>query len=651
MSRIVGFSALLGLLLGGCSLSAGLYQSDTAVNQCKNDDDCSGARCEDGLCVGSGGSLTSLLVTVTPPPTFAGIDNLTYYEDHSTAGNYLPPNGGSLNITLDDSVKVTGTVSIDLDATKCVPMWTGPSNTTVMTSMSGGIPADVAFTPSQHLIGMPGDSYASTTDGMEFQQTLPPGQYDVYITPHLKLAATMAGDLDCQVPPRLLLNQTVTSNLDYKLPAASRLEVDVTWPLSQPYTDDLAQADPFFADPLAGWTLDLVDSATGRVLSYEEPVDTLLKTQPANPDMSVTYAVTLVYAPVYTVVKNMLEPADIGNDVLRLTPPLYDPRTCPTQDCTDQPLFTAPVVLAQVDGALVTADGKSAPAELVQTGLLPAPVDVEFQTALASDGTPVPATVFLRATSIDGVSGLSTSFSRSVDVGSDGVGDVALLPGHYHVTAAAKSGCLVGSCLGTVEADWVVAQTPSPQAGKIVQFSPPNTYGGSALIPDGRPAVGASVNLVASSVIIDTNVLNVGDGAVPPVPRATAGLVEDKGAFSFEADDGTFDLRVQPDPSTGYGWYVHPRFVLPDEQDQLSELDLDFPISYKGTVSAVTAMGTVPVPRALIRAYAYVNADGTLAAKSDSAVAAVQVAETYTDDASGDQGAFSLLVPSALATP
>jgi hypothetical protein len=648
MTRGAGlaFALTLALPLAGCSLSgAELAPSGFAQNQCKTDEECPGARCHDGACLGSDGSLKALLVTVTPPSTLSGIKSLAYYFSYANPGNYLPASGGGLDLPLGQGVDLNGTVSIDLSSSLCpTPVWDDVDvpDSSITTSDAGYIPADVTFTPSAHPVGVPPDSYRSmlAAGGFNFVQTVPPGTYDVYVTPHYPLIDAQAADTDCQVPPRLILNQTVTSSLDFNMPASSKMKVDITWPLTEAYTDAAAQADPFFVDPLSGWKLDLIEPTSGRVLSVTEPVDTL-KMPPANPDRSVTYEVTLVYAPVYEVVKGVNQPTAIGGDILRLTPPRLDPR--------DQTPYTAPVFLAQLDGALVDAGGKPAPAQIVQTALIPAPVHVEFQTSLASDATPVAANVLLRATSIDGASGLSTSFWRSVQVGTDGVGSVDLLPGRYHVSATATQACAQAPCLGTAQTDWVVPDAPARQAGKLVEFEPRTSYGGYAYVYRG-PAVGASVNLVASPLIFDTNVLNVGDGSVAPVAQSTSGAVNAEGYFSFDADPGTFDLRVEPDPSTNYGWFVRPGFVLPDDQDALAELDVELPISYKGSVTALTSGGTVPLAGALIRAYAYVDAGGTPATTA-AGNTVVQVAETYSEDMSGTPGAFTLLIPPSLAAP
>lgn len=643
---------LAALGLAGCSLSgAELARSDIAQNQCKTDTDCFGARCKDNVCLGSDGALKALLVSVTPPSTLSGVTSLTYFKSFASQGNYLPASGGRLDLDLAAGVEVTGHVSIPVDGTLCQPAWQPPqAGTSIATSTLGYIPADVTFAPSEQITGVAPDVYRSTlqADGFTFDVTLPPGPYDVYVTPHFPLVDAMLRDPNCQVPPQLYLNKPVTSGLTFALPTASKLVVDVKWPLSDAYSDEAAAADALFVDPLAGWTLDLVEPNSGRVLSAEAPLGGLLKAAPIIGDTSVTYEATLVYSAPLAIVDGNPQPTVVGADVLRLTPPQYDPRGSGNR-------VTAPVILAQLDGALVAPEGKDVPARIVQPALLPAPVEVEFQTGLASDGTPVPASVFLRATAIDGISGVSTSFARSVDVGTDGVGDVELLPGRYHVSAAAKMSCSQGSCLGTVEADWVVSAATDPltgkQAGKILQFSPSTGYQGQALVYGGAPAVGASVSLAASPLIIDANVLNVGDGSVAPVPATSSGVVDSDGTFTFAADDGTYVLRVEPDASTGYGWYVRPGFTLPRDQAVLGELDVDLPIFYQGTITAETSAGPIPVPQALIRAYAYVDKYGAPAMTADASVAAVQIAETYSQDQSSTPGAFTLLVPPALAVP
>jgi len=231
---------------------------------------------------------------------------------------------------------------------------------------------------------------------------------------------------------------------------------------------------------------------------------------------------------------------------------------------------------------------------------------------------------------------------------------VDLLPGTYRVIASPKSGCADGACLALVETEWVVRAIPPSQAGKYIVFEQAQNYDGGVFITGAAtptPAAGATVHAVASSLFSDPNVLNVGNASVAVVPRASSGLVDSDGSFSLQADAGVFDLRVEPDPSTGYGWLVKPGFELPARGDELAQnaLELKLPIVYRGTVSFAGSDGSTPIPKALIRAYAYVK-DGKISPKMDGAVA-IQVAEAYSEDETGDVGAFRLLIPQTLELP
>jgi hypothetical protein len=645
VTRFAPLAFFLALPLGACSVSgAGISPSDVAFNQCSSDSDCPGnGTCNQNVCQGGGGTLTSLLVAVTPPPTLVGINSVTYFEDF-TKGSAFGSGGGRQDLAID-SVNVGGFVQIDTSA--CLPSYidtdAGSSPSTVTTSMlDGSFPALLTFTPSQHALGIATDSFTAGPNhtGFAYAVTLPAGEYDVYVKPAYQLSSMQQGILDCQVPPRLFLNQTIKSTFTIKLPPPTPLSVNVTWPLAATYQAGAEQVDPFLANPLDGWTLDLIDQASGRTLSTTAKLSDYL-TPPVPGATSVTYSVSLRYSPVYATLNGMTQPTSVGDEIIRLMPPTNDPRF------TDGPVpFTAPTVLAQLDGALVDADGKPAPAQIVLNTPLPPPVTVQFQTALG-DLTPVPSGVLITAKEIAGITGLSTSFVRSIQVGADGNGTVDLLPGRYRVVAAPKAGCTADGCLALTETEWVVAGAPASQAGKLIQFVPATLFSGNASINGGGPVTGATVHATASSLVVDQNVLNVGDGSVALVPRASSGLVGSDGSFSFEADSGLFDLRVEPDPSTGYGWLVAPGLGLPSGSDYLSSLGLDLPIIYRGSVTSLSSGSPTPIPRALVRAYAFVNSTGVLATSTDKNPIAMQVAETYADDA----GNYRLLIPKELQNP
>jgi hypothetical protein len=195
--------------------------------------------------------------------------------------------------------------------------------------------------------------------------------------------------------------------------------------------------------------------------------------------------------------------------------------------------------------------------------------------------------------------------------------------------------------LASVETEWIVGAEPTVQAGKTIEFGESARIEGHAYVASGDAAVGATVRAVASPTIIDRSVLNVGDGRAALLPRATASLVESDGGFSFEADEGVYSLRIEPDPTTGFGWLVLPELSVPTED--VLRLDLPLPIPYIGRVTVESDEPTddpVPVPNALIRAYVYYK-DGDFSAKPVDGAVGIQVAETRSDD----DGKYTLLIP------
>jgi hypothetical protein len=171
-----------------------------------------------------------------------------------------------------------------------------------------------------------------------------------------------------------------------------------------------------------------------------------------------------------------------------------------------------PVILAEVAGARLSRKPLDAHrGRLSSTRGLPEPSRVEFLTAIAGVPTPRLGGVSFTAKELDGVTGVSTAFSRTVQVGNGGIERVSLLPGRYRVQALPKSGCSGDSCLGTtIIQDWVVPATPSQQGGKLIQFDLASRLEGSAFVANGGPAVGASVRAIASTFILDTDILNGG---------------------------------------------------------------------------------------------------------------------------------------------
>jgi hypothetical protein len=333
---------LLGALLG-CSVSVGdLSPTELAVNECEDDPECPHGQCVDGSCRARDGELTSLLLAVTPS-TAPGIVGFTHYEEY--AG--LDSDGGALDISVSPPVSINGTVSLDITR-DCKPwFYRGEEFRLLEASPEGKIPAEVTFTPSQRVLGIPTDTYHSSLKGnqeFQFVASLAAGLYDAYIRPAFPAADNPLEDVPtCEVPPRLLLNQAVKSELTYNLASYSTLRVTVGLPLPLGVAPELVTTET-----LAGWTVDLIDPVSGRLLSTRAVLG-----DPVDPTKTVewTYDATLNYAPVYVPDEegDGVEPSGVGSELIRLTPPVG---------------VTAPVILADVKGAKLFDPSPDAPAAI-----------------------------------------------------------------------------------------------------------------------------------------------------------------------------------------------------------------------------------------------------------------------------------------------
>jgi hypothetical protein len=609
---------LLFGVLCGCSVSATeLSPSDLAINQCDDDSICYGGRCVEGTCRGVDGELTSLLIGITSG-TVSGVSSVTSFREYPL----LSADGGVLDIEVAPAVTIHGTARVDTTL-DCLPRFGLGSSGSTAPSGDNFIPVNATFTPTEHVLGVASDTYQArpcTGDIFSYCASVAPGSYSVYLVPYPAAKGPADEDI-CEIPPRLYLNQAVNSNLKYNLAPASTLRVSIEWPLAPGATVAAAEG------MLARWTVDLVEPVSGRLLSNRAELQ-----EPLEPrgSASWTYDTTLRYSPVLVPGKDLPEPTGVGHELIRLTPPEG---------------ITAPVLLAEVAGARLSQE-PDAPAGIVLKARLPAPVEVEFQTAVAGVPTPVLAGVEFTAKELDGVLGVSTAFSRIVQVDEDGKERVWLLPGRYRVTAVPKDGCSSDQCLGTTLEEWIIPAAPAFQGGKTIQFEVASKLEGYASVATGGPAVGASVRAIASTSAIDSDVLANGDASVEVLPRASAGIVDSGGSFSLEADRGTFDFRVEPDPITGFGWLVQPRVTLPVTDDALSALTVPLPVVYQGRVTLENSASPVSIPGALIRAYVYVRDDGTLSPTRVDGAVAVQVAETYADE----DGNYTLLIPRVLGS-
>jgi hypothetical protein len=587
--------------------------SEIAINACDGNEDCPGGTCSDGACVANASALHSVIVEVTPPSGGA-LAPVTYY---TRLGDKL---GG--DIVIQPPAVVEGYVTLHPES--CVPSFPTADPRTVLVPSMGTIPVKATFTASTLVPGLPVRSYeseplASAEQGSGkhgFKAIVPPGDYDVYIEP-----LATAPDSDCQIPPLLLLKQRITASgpFDVKLSLPSTITISVRWP-----TADL----DFF-------NVELLDSVSGRLLSAPARF--------GNPGLDqekrAFYQATVRYS-------RVLEP-NVTNDLV-VSPSTYElVRISPPEKTVAASILGEAKAFGLTD---TNQDG------VALSTPLPAPVMVEVQTAEGDTTKPVPAAVTVTATRIEGmIDGVYGTFIQTYQIGATGLVQAELPPGDYIVDSIPKVGsasCGEDGCpvLAARRDYWQIGVKPDVQAGKLIQFRPAPILRGTAFAATGQPASGASVRARASHSASPADVWNRLDREGAPMSSATTHLVDAHGGFEFSADPGTFDLFLQPDPSTRFGWYVRPQVEVGSDEPVVSLGRLTIPLSrrYAGTVLiGPKTTGRPSLPNALIRAYVYVTPEGEFAAAPVTNGSVIQVAETQSNDAGG----FELLIPASLDAP
>lgn len=619
-----GICSLIALLPLACSVAEVEPEaSASAVNGCQSSADCGGNGCSGGICVANRTSLTSLVLEVTRPETSFGSSGLTFYQTFSG----LDERGERFDIDIPPAATVIGRASVAVQSNnRCQPTFVGstPAETLVPAS-DGSIPVDVEFFPSERLLGIATPTYTARfemrndEDGPRyvFPVNVPPGNYDVYLQPRA------AADPDCPVPPPfLLLNQPVSTGgqFDVILPQPETLTVTVRWPENN----------------LKDSVVEVLDPISGRVLSTASVLPEPSIPQPMS-SLGFVSTVTVSYQPVRQLgVDGKFETtAGLGKEIVRLTP-------------IAEHVADRPVILA-------VRDATNAQGELLQTSPLPSDVIVEGLALVKGETTPVEAAVTLTALQLDGFDpGVFASFTRTVPVKPDGHFSLNVPPGRYRVDAVPRGGCAEvtdeaeATCLASVHTSWEISRQTSLgmggmgsliQGGKVVEFERASALRGRAQGPLG-PVSGASVRISASSLGAKASLLTRALGEAPQTPRASAALAGKDGSFSFLADPGVFDLFVQPDPTTGFGWYVRPSLEVTAAGQDLRTLNVPLPVVYQGFVTSSVGTYNVSntVPDALIRAYYVLNPD------EPERRATIQVAEARADR----NGAFKLLIPASL---
>lgn len=595
---------LLLLAQWGCTVTAVSATDDPRPrNSCTSSDACGkGETCSGGLCQSLNGELEAVLVTATPYSE-STLPKLTYV---SHLGDL--PTSQSGELSFPGPARVTGSLKLPASM-DCYPDFLGEPNRDILPSKDGTLPVSATLTLRQRLLGLSQQVYYAETgaaplNGYNFELLVPSGEYDVYLVPPKRQTG------DCLVPPQLYRSVPIgvkeTSEAKgYEFPVTvSKLDLHILWPKE--------------SASLTGWVADIVEPIGGNPISTEI---TLGKPESLS-ELTDDYATPLSYS---TVDSSSTTPGvSAVADLLRLRPP--------------ENLVAPTIFLQRTAFGLLQPAGK--PVNLDIFSRYPNPVRVRGQMVRADDGRSVNGTLTLVSSAIFGVDdGVFGSFRTTVELNNEGAIDVMLPPGRYHVQAKPKQA--LGNAAGTLavlETDWEVPFDPNVrvQHGKRLELMATSELSGQGRVR------GAEVQVVPSPQA--TLAFEDAFGERRFTPRSTATFVDDVGRFVLQVDPGRFDITMQAPEELGFGWFVRPRQQLGDQNQDLGRLLLPHPSVLARTASVGQAPDVVPLALATIRAYAYLDQNGSYTRDPTLAASVTQVAETRADET----GAFRLLLPASI---
>lgn len=371
-----------------------------------------------------------------------------------------------------------------------------------------------------------------------------------------------------------------------------RVEIGATPSTVDAFTFPLSRA----AGELRGWKAAFVDEATGRrvssVLTLKGPPEdgTLRLLNRPVPDPR---KLDLVLSPPES--EDAL-PLLSYEFVAGATPPIVYPALPPA---------------VRVEGTVGGQDGA------IFRGVA---ATLDFESTDVRTATPgdVPANLKLR-------------FLRRVATDAAGAYAVRLPPGSYKVAItprdplAPSPGTSVSPprtlFARVVSQDVRVAPEPAVQKGRLLQLRSAFHVKGTCRLADGRPLVGAVVEVRAAAALTRPPLgpsARTSPGSASPRPNQTT--TDGEGAFDLPVDPGNYDLTVKPAGGTRLPWIVVTGRYYGGEDLDVGTLVVPPPIPAGLTLHEPASDS--PVRRAVVRAFA-VPTSGTVAAL---------VGEAMTDD-------------------
>lgn len=569
----------------------------TSLNSCSSDADCVDGVCDAGMCRFGAPALSELgavLLEVTPPAGAGAVAGVRF------TSLVLPDElDMSLDVELPYISHVRGSVTAaTVPEDECLPAEPDPS---ALPAADGSVPARISVIPRQRLLGMSTapltrEIAADASGKYDLSFNVPPGLYDIYAEP---LGATDG----CFRPPYLVLSRAIEpGDIDFslELPVPEKLDVTVRF--------------PGLIDALHGWTLDVVDRDTGRLLSNSAE---LSSPEIESSSGGLSYRAELAFSPVVSDAEGAMP----ATELVRLSPP---------------EAVTAPTIYVERSVVELFQDGEGV---IDQLTALPSPVTYSGRVTQAGTTTGAKANVTLIATQLQHVSsGTIAAFVRTVESDEAGVFEVELLPGNYAVRIEPAS-----DTLAQAATTLTVSASGSMQAGKALEVKARARFSGRMVSFNGDLLGYTTVQASPVPVLTTLNVLSLARGEYPMYPRTESEPSEPDGIFELLLDAGEFRLVARPEVTTGLPWYVQLGVEVAGTELWMDDLSVSVPVVAEG---AIRSADVGAVPGSLVRAYALLAGNEPTADPAE-ATAVVGIGEARVDSA----GDFRLLLPSTIARP
>ena len=584
--------AVAAAALSGCSIN---YTSDATanapVNSCSADSDCGdGATCStDHQCIGTNVDLSDLIVQVRPNAgaSYGASTSFVLPVNNSFASVKRAAFDVNYPIELPSPVAITGgTVHLDYNSS-CYP---GLDSTT-------SLPATITFDRVSKLAGFRSDSYtvtaakkSATSPKFEFDASLLPGKYSVYIQPQIV-------DPDCIDPPPPVFYPSqeigaATDGTDWTVIKPTKLGGDIQIP---------------DAGDLTGWRLDIVEPTQGRVISTTQKLQQGMVAFAVNVNLSFVWNDLSV------------------SPYIRLRPPAGEAR---------------PSVYWGLIESLSSQSKAEVHLSVANLKIDPREVEIQVQDP---DNKGVFSSVQVQSVKLSGDVEKNAAYAVDVtETDLQGVFKLKLPPGTYQFRATP----LVDTTLAAGDIDLVVPPldpkvTGNPcYCGHVISVAKKVVVSGQVTTPMGAALAGATISLTPSqpdAVNFWKRVVHAIDPR-PLAPRSEISSTDGGGVFGLFVDPGPSDLIVTPADQSGFPWLVRPRVQVQAATGvQLDSLTLPNPAFLRGTV---TDPSGTPAANVVVEGWLPVrNADGS------PPTTAIQIGATTSDDS----GRYTLILPASIS--